>query len=214
MNDAFEMMPLFSKPVYVSKLSIPQIVKDDVNSLEYYQPSTSLGEISKKTYILDKNPFKILKDDIIEHIKKYVHNILEVDNNIEFYITNSWVTLHREGDLAPLHIHSNSIISGTLYINIPDDDSSVFQLHASDTHRLFGLFQPPLKNYNFWNSSISRLKPETGTLILFPSDLAHSTTAMTSSTENRYCLAFNVFIKGDIGNPEDGDIGSINRVII
>lgn len=207
-------MPLFSKPIFISALSITEEIKSKVKSLSYYQPQNSLGQLSNNTYVLDEEPFAHLKKEIGKKIKNYVNDVLEVQDEIDFYITNSWVTVHDKGDYAPLHIHTNSLISGTLYINIPEDDDSLFQLHAPDTFKPFGLFKLKLKNLNFWNSATSSLKPETGTLILFPSDLAHSTTAMTSDKEYRYCLAFNVFVRGDIYDQEASDKGSINRVVL
>lgn len=213
MNDAFEMMPLFSKPVYISKIDIAKKTKEDVKKLDFYNPVNSVGQISNDTYLLDNEPFLQLKEEIEKKIYDYVHNVLEFAG-VEFYVTNSWVTVHDTDDFAPVHVHSNSIFSGTLYINIPKDDESVFQLHAPDTHKLCGLFQPNLKKYNIWNSAVSRIKPETGTIILFPSDLSHSTTPMTSKNEQRYCLAFNVFIKGELGYQENSLAGPLNRIVL
>lgn len=212
--DKFEIMPLFPKPVFVSNIPIDDHIKGYVKSLDYYQMSNASGKLTNKTYILEDEIFNLLKNQIVSNITSYMHTVLAVDDNIEFYITNSWVTLHEHGDYAPAHTHSNSLISGTLYINIPKDDESLFQFHSPDSHRLFGMFQPKVKTFNSWNGRVCSVKPETGTLILFPSDLSHSTTKMTSKTDNRYCLAFNVFLKGDISNQEDSDKGSINRVVI
>jgi uncharacterized protein (TIGR02466 family) len=213
-TDKFEMMSLFPKPVFLSNIFIDNHIKDYVERLEYYQMSNASGKLTNNTYILEDEIFNPLKNQIVSNIKSYMHKVLAVDDSIEFYITNSWVTLHEHGDLAQPHTHSNSLISGTLYINIPKDDDSLFQFHSPDSHKLFGMFQPKVKSFNSWNGRVCSVKPETGTLILFPSDLSHSTTEMTSKTDNRYCLAFNVFLKGDISNQEDSNKGSINRVII
>jgi hypothetical protein len=37
--------------------------------------------------------------------------------------------------------------------------------------------------------------------------LLHSTTVMNSKSDNRYCLAFNIFINGEIS-----DVGSLNNL--
>jgi uncharacterized protein (TIGR02466 family) len=214
MTDRFEMMPLFSKPVFVSKLIIDKHVQDYIKDLNFYQMSNALGKLTNNTYVLDEKLLASLKKQVEDNIKSYMHNVLAVDESIDFYITNSWVTLHEHGDFAQQHIHSNSVMSGTLYINIPEDDDSLFQFHSPDSHKLFGTFQPKVTNYNSWNSRSWSVKPETGTLLIFPSDLSHSTTEMTSKTDNRYCLAFNVFLKGDLSNQEDPNKGSINRIVI
>lgn len=214
MTDRFEMMPLFSKPVFVNKVIISDYIQKYVKNLDFYKMSNTSGKLTNNTYVLDDETLASLKEEIESNIKNYMHEVLEVDDSIVFYITNSWVTLHEHSDYAQPHTHTNSLISGTLYINIPKDDDSLFQFHSPDSHKLFGMFQPKVKNFNSWNSQVCSVKPETGTLILFPSDLSHGTTKMTSETDNRYCLAFNVFLKGDISNQEDPDKGSINRIII
>ena len=210
----FEMIPLFAKPTYVGKTDIDNDIKDYIQSLDYYNIENTTGQLSNDTYVLENSLLQQLKSNLEDNIRIYAHEMLQVDDSVEFYITNSWVTLHEQGDFAPSHIHTNSLISGTVYINIPDDDDSLFQFHAPDTYKVFGLFKPKVKSLNAWNSSTWAIKPETGTILLFPSDLSHSTTAMTSALDNRYCLAFNVFVKGELSDIPGHDKGSINRLVL
>ena len=206
-DNQFELMPLFAKPIYISQLSIDSNVQNYVKELDYHVMEANSGQLSNDTYVLEHPELSSLKNIIKDNIKTYAHEILQVHDDIEFYITNSWVTLHCEGDYSPPHLHTNSLLSGTLYINIPKDDDSVFQIHAPETHKIFSLFNPKIKNFNSWNSKVASIKPETGLITLFPSDLMHSTTVMNSESDIRYCLAFNIFIKGEIS-----DAGSLNNL--
>lgn len=198
--DNYEMMPVFPSAVYTSKTDITEDSYEYIKSLEYYSMENNSGKLSYNTSVLNEEKLKTLKNTIKKHIDTYVHEVLQVQDDLDFYITCSWVTLHEYGDFSPSHLHSNSILSGTLYINIPKDDESLFQLQAPDSHKMLGFVNAEVKEHNFWNSTTCAVQPQTGTILLFPSTLTHGTTPMTSTTENRYCLAFNIFVKGNIGS--------------
>jgi len=74
--------------------------------------------------------------------------------------------------------------------------------------------KPKYKEWNIFNSKNWSAKPNTGTTILFPSYLEHGTTPMTSNTDKRYCLAFNVFAHGDFHDSWMKDKAPINRLIL
>lgn len=194
------MMPVFPNAVYTSKISISKKTYEYIKSIDYYPMDNNSGKLSYNTSILNEENLKTLSNTIKSHIDVYIHQVLQIQDDLDFYITCSWVTLHEHGDFSPTHMHTNSILSGTVYINIPKDDESLFQFQAPDSHKVLGFINADIKEYNFWNSTTCSIQPQTGTIILFPSSLTHGTTSMTSTNENRYCLAFNVFVKGKIGN--------------
>lgn len=209
-----DILPLFSTPIYTSKNeSLANNFKDIISSLDYYR-MIAYGWITEDTYVLERPELAPLKDYITSHINNFLHNDLQVQDDLEFYITNSWVTIHNKDDYAPLHDHTNSLFSGTFYIDIPKDDDSIFELLTKDPYRNFPhIIQPRIKDYNLFNCNSWRIKPETGTLILFPSSLKHSTTVM-SSNNKRYCIAFNIFLKGDVYLLGGNDKNPINRLVL
>lgn len=209
-----ELYPIFSTPIYMSRdQQLALDYYDKITSLDYYR-MTANGWITEDTYVLEREDLAPLKDYITSHINNFLHNDLQVQDDLEFYITNSWVTIHDKDDYAPLHDHVNSLFSGTFYIDIPEDDDSVFELVTKDHYRIFPhLIQPQIKDYNLFNSNGWSIKPETGTLILFPSSLKHATTVM-SSNNRRYCIAFNIFLKGDVHSLFGNDKNSINRLVL
>lgn len=209
-----EVIPLFATPIYVNNIGIDNSIKEYVQNLEFYEIQSTPGKLSYNTHVLESLALKKIKNEIQNHINNYTHEILQAHDDIDFYITNSWVTMHEVGDYAPSHIHSNSLLSGTVYINIPNDDDSLFEFTAPESYRVFEMFRPKIKSFNMWNSTTSCFKPETGNIFLFPSALSHGTTKMTSTTEKRYCLAFNIFIKGELGDIAQDGAGSINRLIL
>ncbi len=80
---------LFPIPVcekYLEPLS--KSVLDNVHKLEKKSKN-------KNTYVLEEKFFKNLKKEINSFVQQYVDEILKPSTNIEFYITQSWLKLHR-----------------------------------------------------------------------------------------------------------------------
>jgi hypothetical protein len=85
-------------------------------------------------------------------------------------------------------------VSGVLYINSDEQNDKI--KFFNDSYRTLRL---ELKEYNIWNSKSWWFPVKTGDIILFPSSLTHMVETK-QGTNTRISLAFNVFIKGTIGN--------------
>ena len=72
----------------------------------------------------------------------------------------------------------------------------VFTRHT--TYQQIELPPEPAKR-NIYNSPINRLIPRQDDVILFSSSLTHMVEQNTSS-QQRYSIAFNTFVKGNLGN--------------
>ena len=194
-----ELLPLFSTPISISQnKDMAEQYYPAIRDLEYSRMAAN-GWLSKDSYVLEQKCFKPLKDYIQSCIHYYIHEDLSYQDDVEFYINNSWATIHNKNDYASQHDHTNSLISGTFYINIPEDDQSVFSLHSNNSSVFPRAFNLNEKEFNLYNAQQYSIKPSTGTTILFPSHVVHSTSAQTSE-ENRYCLAFNTFIRGTLAD--------------
>lgn len=196
----YDVYPLFSTPVYKSSEEIDEELRQKIKKEEVHRITSNNGYLSDNTYLLNEGYLKNLKDKIQSQIDYYIHSVLNVETEIEFYITNSWTTVHEKGDYAPQHNHTNSLFSGTYYIDVPEDDESALHFHAKDKNILFpnSIF-PTINDWNIINSRQYYFKPQTGDLFIFPSHLDHSVNQLTSESK-RYCLAFNIFAKGTLKN--------------
>jgi uncharacterized protein (TIGR02466 family) len=202
----YDIIPLFSTPYYKSTVDITADIVEYLIHKEYTLIPDNSGYYTKDSYVLNSLPLAKLKNSIEQHINTFMYDVLKVPTNLEFYITNSWCNIHEEGHYASLHNHTNSLFSGTCYINIPEDDESVFKMLSNNDYRLFpSVLYPDLTEYNILNCNSWSIKPETGTLILFSSQIEHEATPMTSKTDHRICLAFNIFMRGKLG----GKISSV-----
>jgi uncharacterized protein (TIGR02466 family) len=214
MQNNHDVIPLFSTPVYISSLKIDNNTLSSVKNSEFYRMSSDTGWITEDTHFLDQEIYKDLRLSILQSVNSYVYDVLCIDKKIEAVITTSWITVHDRGDYAPMHEHGNSLFSGVFYINCPDDDESVFLLDSPYKHNIFPTAICPMPvDWNVFNATQWQLSPKTGDLYIFPSGLLHATTQCTSDLK-RYCLAFNVFLKGELTNVNSTLKNPINQLIL
>jgi uncharacterized protein (TIGR02466 family) len=126
---------------------------------------------------------------------KYL-DLLEVDHqklNINF--TKSWIGYH-DKDVPQLnpHIHNESDISFCYYIS-SDETSDKFCVHDLKNRNEISesLFEPSnkyniIKRFNKYNCSNYTITPHEGTVIIFPSNLMHST-IKKQNLGDRYVIA-------------------------
>jgi len=188
--------PLFSAPVYVN--NVGDFAKPDIKSLEYSGGAYNFLSSTDKN-VLDRPDFKHVHALVMKEVNLYARELLRVSSRIEFYITNSWVNIHRRGHSAGGHIHHNSLISGVLYLKVTETSGDIV------FHRdLLSLVPfPPaidldMDSFNLYNCKTWGHKPKTNDICLFPSVVMHSVDP-NDSDEERWCLAFNVFARGSFG---------------
>ena len=140
-----------------------------------------------------------LKKFIEGHIKTYVKNILNPVEELDFYITQSWINLNKPGHGHFKHSHANSILSGIYYIATVENDGVCFyDPNATIKHHLaFELKKDERSEYV--DSAAADMSINTGDLFIFPSWLEHGVESNPKATTNRISLAFNTFVKGTFG---------------
>lgn len=83
-------------------------------AFEYYAGQTKL-RTQKFNNILLHPAFKEVKNWIQECAEDFLTNVLQMEYE-EFFFTESWLNISNKGGYQKIHNHSNSIISGTLYL--------------------------------------------------------------------------------------------------
>jgi uncharacterized protein (TIGR02466 family) len=193
--------PLFSAPVYVR--NVGDFARPDLESLEYSSRMPTggaynfLSSIDKK--VLDRAQFAGIRELLMKEIDLYTRELLAVNRKIEFYITDSWINRYRRGHSAGPHVHNNSLISGVLYLKASDDSGDiVFHRDALSLVPFPPSLDLDMDSFNIYNCKSWGHRPKTNDVCLFPSVIMHSVDP-NESDEERWCLAFNVFVRGDIG---------------
>jgi len=187
---------IFPTPVYISELD-RKLTSLELKFVEKNKKifTKNAGNItSANNYILNEKPFKKLKKELDLKVKDYFQKVISPKNNIEPYITQSWLNYTEKNQYHHKHSHSNSIISGVFYINCNKSlDKITF---FNESHKTI---KPEVKDFNLFNSESWWFSVTTGNIFLFPSSLTHM--VETKQGENtRISLSFNVFVKGTIGN--------------
>ena len=187
---------IFPTPVYFSKL-YRELTKEELSFINKTKLDVSFNDgntTSNDNYILNKKEFQNLKSEIDLKVKDYFDKIISSTNNITPYITQSWLNYTETNQFHHKHQHPNSLISGVLYINCNEEFDKIKFFNEN-----YKTIKPEVKEWNIWNSESWWFSVKTGDIILFPSSLAHM--VETKKGDNtRISLAFNVFIKGTVGN--------------
>ena len=180
--------------VAIDKLSIggQDIDHDQYMSHQHYR--------TKDSYILDNNSEL---NEIREYCEKNVNSILKnelnIDNDLELRITQSWINVITFGGWHPPHPHPNSIISGVFYVGVGDEDALMFQadVNSKNWNTHFDSAGSP------WCANEFYMRVNSSDLILFPAHLVHS--AKHNATDKlRVSLSFNTFVKsGNLGRGDD-----------
>jgi uncharacterized protein (TIGR02466 family) len=194
-----ELFPLFATPVVKFKFHRSFTSEELAAAVKLSENVTSnIGNATTVNHnVLDMTEFADLRSFIEESINTYFDSIICPSGNITPYITLSWMNYTNKGQHHHKHSHVNSIVSGVFYINVdPNQDKIYFY---NDRHQAIHLTP---KTYNNYNSQTWWLPVANNELILFPSELPHGVEKVTGDT-TRISLAFNVFVKGDLGRSED-----------
>ena len=190
---------IFPTPVYNTKRNtdlIPREEKEIEKIIKNGMYRNMGNSVSKNPYIFNEN-LKELKQFCEQHIKMYVEQSISPKEELEFYITQSWLNVTKPGESHHEHHHSNSIISGVFYISTEEDDKIFFTDPNVKSKQLI-FFEP--KEFNLWNSSIWFFPSIINELVLFPSWLNHRVEPNENATTDRISISFNTFVRGALGN--------------
>ena len=153
---------------------------------------------SNDNYILENKELVNLKKQILNFVNDHTKNVLAVDTKkVTPYITQSWLNFTNVNEFHHLHNHTNSYLSGVFYIKAKKGVDKIFF-----EKNMNYILHPKFTEFNINNSNSWWLPTETGDILLFSSKLKHYVKPKEDTNE-RISLAFNVFLKGEIGTKND-----------
>jgi len=148
--------------------------------------------------VLDGQNLLNLKEEILQGFIHYMKEIKKSPDSTEIYITQSWINVTEKGQSHHIHSHSNSFLSGVLYIYTDKDDKILFQkpnINYSELN-VTPTITTHLNSDTWWVPAVA------GQLIVFPSYLEHYVPEVETE-HKRISLSMNTFLRGKIGNPDD-----------
>ena len=189
---------IFPTPVYMTEMDRPFTKQELIFVKEQKKHcDKNAGNIkTKDSYILNRKEFKNIKKFLTKHCKNYLDTVICPKNNIELYITQSWLNYTEADQYHHKHEHPNSVVSGVLYFDSDFENDKILFSKSSSTQ-----IKPIVDNtkFNLWNSETWFFSVKTGQLIMFPSSTIHQVETKKGNN-TRISLAFNTFYKGTLGS--------------
>ncbi len=192
---------LFPTPIYTTKIN-RGFTKQELNFVQEQKKhcKNNTGNINTKdNYILNRKEFKNIKKFLDKHCKNYLDTIICPKNNIQIYITQSWLNYTEAYQYHHQHAHPNSVVSGVFYF-----DSDIKKDKILFSKNGYQQISPEIdkEKFNVWNSKSWFFPVETGNLFMFPSSTTHQVETKKGNN-TRISLAFNTFYKGTVGSNSD-----------
>ncbi len=197
---------IFPTPIYISKLD-RKLTPLELKFVDKSKKNSHNNEgniISNNNYILNEKPFANIKEELNLRVKDYFEKVISPTDAITPFITQSWLNYTETNQYHHKHAHPNSLVSGVFYINCHEELDKI-KFFKKD---IYQTIKPEIKNWNVWNSEAWSFVVKTQDIIMFPSSLTHMV-ENKEGTNTRISLAFNVFIKGTIGNEKN-----LNKLIL
>ena len=194
---------LFPTPVYVVKRDTnlsPKEEKEVRKIIEKEGTKKNAGNTRSNNSDIFNGKLKKIKQFCEQQLNIYVKEVIVPKEELDFYITQSWLNITKLGEFHHKHSHQNSIISGVFYISTEKDDKITFTDPNAKLKELIK-FEP--KEFNIWNSGRWFFPSVTNELMLFPSWLDHQVVVNENATTDRISLSFNTFVRGTLGEELD-----------
>ena len=189
---------IFPIPVYITEMD-RAFTKQELNFVKEQKKHCAKNTCNFRTkdnYTLNRKEFKNIKKFLDKHCKNYLKTIICPKENIELYITQSWLNYTETDQFHHKHAHPNSVVSGVLYFNSDVENDKI--LFSRDDYQQIKPVTDD-KKFNLWNSETWFFPVKTGQLIMFPSSTTHQVETKKGNN-TRVSLAFNTFYKGTIGS--------------
>ncbi len=195
----YEVHPLFVEPYLKANIghAISDAQIDYLKNLKMVPNQMNL--ISENLYIFEEPELKSIKEAVQEVLDIFAAEVLGIRQKL--YVTQSWSLINPPNVGMHSHTHSNSVVSGSLYYtDMPEPVAGmIFERHR--TYQQIELF-PEQGKVNIYNTTKNLILPQKNDLIIFSSSLQHLV-QVNMSSQPRYSLAFNTFIKGKLGDYRD-----------
>ena len=192
--ESMKLSSIFPTPVGISQFNEP-FPAALIDKVYQFKTQKNFGNTrSVNDNVLSEPVFERINLFINDALNDYFQQVYRPKETITPYITQSWISYTSGGQHHHKHVHGNSFISGVFYIQTNDHDSICFH---NDTYKTLNI---PTENFNLFNSEVMYYPVRESMLLLFPSSTTHSVDTIGDDCIDRISLAFNTFVRGNIGS--------------
>lgn len=189
--------PFFARAMGIYTLD-RKFTQEELDFVAYQEKMQNIGnETSLNRDILRAPELSSLYDFVTASVNEYIFSVYDPAHKITPYITQSWASYTSKNQHHHKHSHGNSWISGVLYLNVLERED-----HIIFARNEYSLVQVHSKSTNEFNSEYYPVWLKNGLLVLFPSYTEHFVPNVAHDMI-RTSIAFNVWVKGTLGNSEN-----------
>lgn len=176
-----------------------RLVKQFMKDTKFTEPAAP-GELLT-TFYDNKNFLGILGDhDLLQFINKHSREYLKMlgyDPTCYIEVT-SWLQVNQPLSFFNRHDHYGALISGVLYLEVPEGAGDIMFHNPLECRRLSNTFFERIKQEeNEYNFSHVKVTSTVGEMLMFESWLQH-TVVQNHSNQNRISVAFNIWADRDV----------------
>jgi hypothetical protein len=150
--------------------------------------------ISENQNVLEDENLLDLRHVCVNVLTNFVFQVYRPKNKVIPYITQSWINVTHPGQHHHKHNHPNSFLSGVLYIDVDETRDSIN--FYNDTYQQIRIASD---DTNIFTAISVQTPIATGKILVFPSSLSHTVDTVETG-KPRISIAFNSFLKGEIGD--------------
>jgi len=149
---------------------------------------------SVERYIFRHKDLQGVKKFVQDNLDAYWHGMMEVCDDSPLHITQSWVNFNEKTTAHHSHRHTNSCLSGVMYV----ENTSPIIFEKEKEHTLLPWLNLRYKKLNQINSPDIAVETKNGALLIFPSSTMHRV-APNQSENCRISISFNTWFSGTVG---------------
>ena len=192
---------IFPCPLYIVKRDTNISPKEEKEIGEIVKEGMhySVGNSISNNSDIFNGKLKEIKQFCEEQLNRYVKEIINPREELDLYITQSWLNITKPREHHHEHSHPNSIISGVFYIHTEEGDCITF---GDPNFKIKEVVKFNVE-FNTWNAAYCSVPSYKNELLLFPSWLDHQVHPNINATTNRISVSFNTFVRGVLGREED-----------
>lgn len=195
-------------PIPIARITVDKEIVDNTTFLvrkfieetDFANSRPEPGELLLTTFYKDLDFLGKIGDHALLNFinistRKYL-KVLGFDPKCYIEIT-SWLQYNPPGSYFVRHDHYGALVSGCLYLDVPEKSGDILFHNPLETRRMSNTFFKRIKNEeNDYNFSHVKYEPIVGEIIMFEAWLQHTVTH-NHSKEDRIAVGFNIWADKD-----------------
>jgi len=199
MSKVHEIFPLV---VYQGNIDCHSEFKQYTDELKQYWFNgyeNESPEYSGRIFLHTEEKYEPFFDDLKKNIDDYMTHLNVDHDKLSYFVSKSWVGYHnKEVPALNVHSHNETNISFVYYLKSSDNSDKFCVSQSKNVNEnTGGLFETGkqrniIKGFNKYNCNNYTITPHEGSVLIFPSNVLHSTLKMSEQEDERIVIAGDV----------------------